>query len=150
MNSVFVSTVCPSAVPMAARKLLPLPERFVSDWLRIDTLNSSPMGALSGATAAVDIPYKVTNNTGVLRFETRELRELMWEAHASGFRISTHAIGDVAIEQVLEHLQIAHNHLLRPTCVTASSILVYRTPTISPAVQRLASSLLPKQFSYLH
>jgi predicted amidohydrolase YtcJ len=47
------------------------------------------------------MPYKVTGTQGVLRFETEELFELMWEAHANGYRIATHAIGDVALEQVI-------------------------------------------------
>jgi predicted amidohydrolase YtcJ len=58
-------------------------------------------GGLSGATAAISQPYKVTNETGVLRFETDDLTALMWEAHAAGYRIGTHAIGDVALDQVI-------------------------------------------------
>ena len=37
----------------------------------------------------------------MLRFETEELIDLMWEAHDAGFRIGTHAIGDVALDQVI-------------------------------------------------
>ncbi|MBZ0290202.1 MAG: amidohydrolase family protein, partial [Anaerolineae bacterium] len=45
--------------------------------------------------------YKVTNNNGVQRFETDDLTQLMWEAHAAGYRIGTHAIGDVALDQII-------------------------------------------------
>jgi predicted amidohydrolase YtcJ len=69
--------------------------------LRIDTVKFFADGGLSGATAAISQPYKVTGNHGVLRFETEELLELMWEAHDAGFRIATHAIGDVALDQVI-------------------------------------------------
>jgi predicted amidohydrolase YtcJ len=87
--------------PDGGAETLPLPERFVSDFLRIDTVKFFADGGLSGATAALSVPYKVTGNQGVLRFETGELTELMWEAHAAGFRIGTHAIGDVALDQVI-------------------------------------------------
>src|SRR5262249_50564377 len=39
---------------------------------------------------------------GVLRFEHHELQALCRETHDAGFRIATHAIGDVAIDQMLE------------------------------------------------
>ncbi len=87
--------------PDGGTETLPLPERFVSDWLRIDTVKFFADGGLSGATAALSQPYQVTGERGVLRFETAELAELMAEAHAAGFRIGTHAIGDMALDQVI-------------------------------------------------
>jgi hypothetical protein len=59
-------------------------------------------GGLSGATAALSMAYRHVNSTGVLRFANGELRELCRESHAAGWRIATHAIGDVAIDQVLD------------------------------------------------
>src|SRR5437868_5592047 len=47
---------------------VPLPERFVSDRLRIDTVKFLADGGLSGATAALSIPYRHTHSSGVLRF----------------------------------------------------------------------------------
>jgi hypothetical protein len=87
--------------PDGGTETLPLPERYVSDTLRIDCVKFFADGGLSGATAAISIPYKVTRETGVLRFETDELIALMQEAHDAGLRIATHAIGDVALEQVI-------------------------------------------------
>jgi predicted amidohydrolase YtcJ len=87
--------------PDGGTETLPLPERFISDFLRIDTVKFFADGGLSGATAAISQPYKVTYDRGVLRFETDDLTQLMWEAHAAGFRIGTHAIGDVALDQVI-------------------------------------------------
>jgi len=80
---------------------VPLPERFVSDRLRVDTVKCLADGGLSGATAALSTDYKHAAVRGVLRFDTEELRELCAESHAAGWRIATHAIGDIAIEQVL-------------------------------------------------
>ncbi|MDX2140974.1 MAG: amidohydrolase [Chloroflexota bacterium] len=87
--------------PDGGTETLPLPERYVSPTLRIDCVKFFADGGLSGATAAVSLPYKVTGETGVLRFETDELIALMQEAHDAGLRIATHAIGDVALEQVI-------------------------------------------------
>jgi predicted amidohydrolase YtcJ len=83
-------------------KPIPLPEMFVSDMLRVDTVKFLADGGLSGATAALSVPYRHVNSNGVLRFGNRELRELCRESHAAGWRIATHAIGDVAIDQVLD------------------------------------------------
>ncbi len=85
----------------AAKITYPLPEKYVSDTLRIDCVKFFADGGLSGATAAISEPYKITGEKGVLRFEDEELLELMWEAHHAGFRIGTHAIGDRALDQVI-------------------------------------------------
>ncbi len=85
----------------AAKITYPLPEKYLSDTLRIDTVKFFADGGLSGATAAISEPYKITGNNGVLRFEDEELLDLMWEAHRAGFRIGTHAIGDRALDQVI-------------------------------------------------
>lgn len=94
--------------PDGGTETFALPERHQSEHLRIDTVKFFADGGLSGATAAVSEPYKVTGERGVLRFETEELFELMWEAHDAGFRIATHAIGDVALDQVIGIYETLH------------------------------------------
>ena len=94
--------------PDGGTETLPLPERFVSDTLRIDCVKFFADGGLSGATAAISAPYKVTGDYGVLRFETDDLLQLAWEAHDAGFRIGTHAIGDVALDQVIGVYEAVH------------------------------------------
>jgi predicted amidohydrolase YtcJ len=95
--------------PDAAEKITyPLPEKYLSPTLRIDTVKFFADGGLSGATAALSEPYKVTGNQGVLRWETDELLELAWEAHDAGYRIGTHAIGDVALDQVIGVYETLH------------------------------------------
>jgi len=81
---------------------VPLPDQFVSDRLRVDTIKFLADGGLSGATAALSVDYRHTPQRGVLRFQSSELRQLCQEAHDAGWRIATHAIGDVAIDQVLD------------------------------------------------
>src|SRR6516225_1691803 len=74
---------------------LPLPERFESDLLRVDTTKFLADGGLSGATAALSVNYRHKPEKGVLRFDRKELVELCSETHAAGWRIAAHAIGDV-------------------------------------------------------
>jgi predicted amidohydrolase YtcJ len=81
---------------------VPLPEQHVSDRLRVDTVKLLADGGLSGATAALSVNYRHVAEKGVLRFDDGELRELCGEAHRAGWRIATHAIGDVAIDQMLD------------------------------------------------
>ena len=44
--------------------------------LRVDTVKLLADGGLSGATAALSIPYRHADTRGTLRFETSELRSL--------------------------------------------------------------------------
>ncbi len=81
---------------------VPLPEMHRSDMLRVDTIKFLADGGLSGATAALSIPYRHADTNGTLRFAKEELRALCQETHQKGWRIATHAIGDVAIELMLE------------------------------------------------
>jgi predicted amidohydrolase YtcJ len=82
------------AVPLPAR-------RHHSNRLRIDTVKFFADGGLSGATAALSVPYRHADTRGNLRVEYDELLALAREAHDAGWRIATHAIGDEAIDLVL-------------------------------------------------
>jgi hypothetical protein len=70
--------------------------------LRVDTAKFLADGGLSGATAALSVNYRHASHKGVLRFERGELAALCQETHDAGWRIATHAIGDVAIDQMLD------------------------------------------------
>jgi predicted amidohydrolase YtcJ len=80
---------------------IPLPPKHASRHLRIDTVKFFADGGLSGATAALSVPYRHAPTRGVLRMDDREFLDLARDAHEAGWRIATHAIGDVAIDQVL-------------------------------------------------
>ena len=82
-------------------KSYPLPELFVSEFLRIDSVKLFADGGLSGATAALRRPYRHADTRGLLRVEEEELVELGRESRDAGFRVCTHAIGDRAIDTVL-------------------------------------------------
>ncbi|MCQ3931909.1 MAG: amidohydrolase [Chloroflexi bacterium] len=87
--------------PDGGTETLPLPEQYLSNHLRVDSVKFFADGALSGAAAALSIPYRNLTTRGVLRFEADEFFELAREAHVTGLRIGTHAIGDRALEMVL-------------------------------------------------
>jgi predicted amidohydrolase YtcJ len=89
------------AVDGAGRVPLP-PAPYVSDRLRIDTVKFFADGGLSGATAALSVPYRDSDGRGVLRLDRHELFARARAAHEAGWRIATHAIGDAAIEHVLD------------------------------------------------
>ena len=78
-----------------------LPQRYTSDMLRVDTVKFLADGGLSGATAALSVRYRHADTKGTLRFEPDDLHRLCQESHAAGWKIATHAIGDVAIDLVL-------------------------------------------------
>jgi predicted amidohydrolase YtcJ len=89
---------------------VPLPERFRSEMLRVDTIKFLADGGLSGATAALSVNYRHAAHKGVLRFDRDELHALCRETHSAGWRIATHAIGDVAIEQTLDIYEALGRH----------------------------------------
>jgi predicted amidohydrolase YtcJ len=79
----------------------PLPEHFVSEFLRVDSVKLFADGGLSGGTAALSRPYRNLDGRGLLRVEESELVGLGRESRRAGFRVCTHAIGDRAIDTVL-------------------------------------------------
>jgi len=80
----------------------PLPEPYRSERLVIAGVKFFADGGLSGASAAVSRPYREVGGKGVLRLGAEELFELALPAHERGLFIATHAIGDVAILEVLK------------------------------------------------
>ena len=87
-------SVMPLGRPDGSSGPLVLPSKHHSPMLRIDTVKFLADGGLSGATAALSIPYRNSTSTGIVRIQSNELS-------AHGWRIATHAIGDVAIDQVI-------------------------------------------------
>ena len=95
-------------------RIVPLPEKSVSEFLRCDSVKFFADGGMTSATAAISIPYRETGTKGVLIYETEAMADLMWEAHSNGFRIATHANGDVALEQVIGTYEAVNRREPRP------------------------------------
>lgn len=92
----------PIRVPDGSDEIYKLPEKYSSAHLKIDTVKFFADGGLSGKTAALKNPYNNTKEKGVLRLQKEVFLKLAQESQDAGFRIATHAIGDTAIEMVLE------------------------------------------------
>lgn len=73
------------------------------DRLKIGPLKIFMDGGIGACTAAMREPYaKDPKNRGILWMEPDALNDLVERAHRAGFQIGTHAIGDRAIEVVLD------------------------------------------------
>ena len=85
-----------------------LPTGFGDEWLRVGPLKIFMDGGIGARTAAQTEPYLgEPDNYGILWLEQAPLNELVQRAYRAGFRIATHAIGDRAIDSVLEAYQLA-------------------------------------------
>ena len=87
-----------------------LPTPFVRDRLKLDTIKFFADGGLSGATAAVSLPYRnrPAESYGILYHEPDEFAWEVRQVHEAGLRVATHAIGDRAIEMVLDAYEAAY------------------------------------------
>ncbi|TBR20354.1 MAG: amidohydrolase [Chitinophagaceae bacterium] len=95
--------VFPLRIPDGSDKVQPLPQKYESGFLQIKTVKYFADGGLSSATAALNVPYKNTNDyKGVLRLEFDKFLETAKEAVAKGFSVATHAIGHKAIDLTLQ------------------------------------------------
>lgn len=105
----------PIRVPDGSEHVLPLPQKFHSDKLDVNIVKFFSDGGLSGMTAAMNKPYKNSTSTGVLRLTEDFFYPIAEEAANAGFGIATHAIGDKAIDVVLnvyEKIRKQHGNII--------------------------------------
>ncbi len=95
--------VFPLRIPDGTDEIQPLPEMYETEFLQIKTVKFFADGGLSSATAAINVPYKNTDNyKGVLRLEFNKFYQTAKEAVDKGFSVATHAIGHEAVNLVLK------------------------------------------------
>jgi predicted amidohydrolase YtcJ len=76
---------------------------FGDDWLRIGAIKIFTDGSLVGRTAAMHEDYAGTpGNRGYLQADAGDLTAATIAAHRSGWQVAAHAIGDRAIDLVLD------------------------------------------------
>ena len=76
---------------------------FGDDWLRLGAVKIFADGSLVGKTAAMHDPFAGnSDNRGYLQADADVLRAGIIAAHRSGWQVATHAIGDRAIDLVLD------------------------------------------------
>jgi predicted amidohydrolase YtcJ len=73
------------------------------DWLRIGPLKMFSDGSLIGRTAAMHDPYAPEpENAGFFATPPERLRQWCLDGHRSGWQLATHAIGDRAVDFMLD------------------------------------------------
>jgi predicted amidohydrolase YtcJ len=73
------------------------------DWLAVEGTKIFSDGAMSTRTAAMRRAYLGDpDNHGILLWPRETLANMMHRAHAAGWQIATHALGDRAVEVVLD------------------------------------------------
>ncbi|WP_214326557.1 amidohydrolase [Nonomuraea sediminis] len=83
--------------------------------LRIGPVKVFSDGSLIGRTAAMCCDYAgEPGNRGFLQEEASALREFILRAHAAGWQVATHAIGDLAVDVVLDAYAEAQARHPRP------------------------------------
>ncbi len=88
-------------------------------------------GAFTTRTAALRQPYADTDTTGVLMYEPEDLIERICTVHRAGWQCAVHAIGDRAIEIVLDGYERAlaelpradHRHRIEHAMLMADDLL---------------------------
>jgi predicted amidohydrolase YtcJ len=87
---------------------------FGDVWLRLGPMKIFSDGSLIGRSAAMTEPYADdSSNRGMLAMDESELRDTILSAHRSGWQIATHAIGDLAVDTVLDAYEAALQTLPR-------------------------------------
>ena len=92
---------------------------FGDDWLRLGPVKIFADGSLVGRTAALIDPYAGDgdgpgNGQGYLQADAADLQATIIAAHRSGWQVATHAIGDLAIDVVLDAYARARQEYPRP------------------------------------
>jgi predicted amidohydrolase YtcJ len=102
------------------------------EWLRVGALKVFSDGSLIGRTCWLTEPFADDpSNAGYPQQEPAALRALILEAHLAGWQVATHAIGDAAIELVLDAYEAAlarrpradHRHRIEHCGVTTDAAL---------------------------
>lgn len=84
------------------------------DYFRIGAVKIFADGSLGGRTAALEEPYSDQPDTsGILVVPEKELKEMVYRAHALGMQVAVHAIGDRAVRVALEAIGYAQNRITR-------------------------------------
>ncbi len=88
---------------------------FGDDWLRIGSAKLFSDGSIGGRTARMRRPYEGDpDNYGLWMMPAADLKAKVRRAHDAGFQVGIHAIGDAAIDLVLDAYEEAQTANPRP------------------------------------
>lgn len=88
---------------------------FGDEWLRIGPTKLLSDGSLIGRSAFMCCDYAGdTGNRGYLQFDVELMRRRIIGAHRAGWQLAVHAIGDAALDVVMDIVEEAQQILPRP------------------------------------
>jgi predicted amidohydrolase YtcJ len=88
---------------------------FGDEWVRIGPAKLFSDGSIGGRTARMHKPYEgQPDNVGLWMMPPEELKAKVRRAHDAGFQVGIHAIGDAAIDLVLDAYEAAQAANPRP------------------------------------
>lgn len=88
---------------------------FGDEMLRIGPAKLFSDGSIGGRTARMRKPYvDQTDNVGLWMQDPDEMKRLVRKAHSAGFQVGIHAIGDAAIDLILDAYEEAQTADPRP------------------------------------
>jgi hypothetical protein len=107
-------TLCPEVPCLEALEILKVRSGFGDEWLRLGGLKVFADGSIGAGNAAVGRPYEDTGENGTLHYSDAELALVLERAEEAGLQTVVHAIGDRAINQVLQaHETVGSSEALR-------------------------------------
>ncbi len=107
---------------------------FGNDSMKIGPIKLMLDGSSTGPTAATRSPYSSDpTNSGILYMSQEEINEIVTTLHILGYQVTAHAIGDKAIEMLVNSFEIAlskayklnHRHRIEH-CALVDDLLVER------------------------
>lgn len=104
---------------------------FGNDMLKIGCFKMFLDGGIGGKTAAMEDPYLGTGSRGIIYESGESLTSRMRRAHLAGFQLAVHAIGDRAINMLLEayetilrdHPRRDHRHRIEHFTLSSPSFI---------------------------
>jgi hypothetical protein len=98
----------PILLPDGASRPNPIPKKYESNFFRVNAVKFFSDGGLSGKTAALKKTYKDSTEKGILRLEKDLYTSLATQAMKNELGVATHAIGDDAIDFVIDVYTTLH------------------------------------------
>jgi predicted amidohydrolase YtcJ len=120
------------------------------DWLRIGPAKLFQDGSGGGRTAAMTTDYvNDPGNRGITIYDQEGLNERFRRAHAAGFQLAAHAIGDRAITMILDAYELVLSESSKPDHRFRIEHCGMCTPEIIDRLARLGVIAVP-QPNFIH
>lgn len=136
-------------IDAATAKRLGIAPTPVHERWQVRTLKFFVDGIIGARTAALSEPYADRDTLGLFMEEPDELRHKVIEAHADGWQLAGHVIGDRGIGLWLDCLDAAQKHHPRPDPRHRLEHFAIADAAAVSHVARLGAIVVP-QYAFLH